>query len=216
MGDVDRIIRPAASPPAARVSAAVGRNGASQEELRSTFSRYPTGVTVLGAGNDELMRGMTAASFTSVSLVPPLVLVCIRRGTLMRQVVLDAQAFAVSVLAVTQEPVARHFADPGRPPGRAQFAAVGWWPAPVTGAPMLAGSIAWLDCRLEDVTVAGDHEVIFGRVAWATRTDRRDPLLYFARSYQRLQSSAAASPALQNLAGRQPSRTRGGTDVHPL
>ncbi len=160
--------------------------GAVEAELRSTFALYPTGVTVIGARDGDRMRGMTANSFTSVSLVPPLALVCVRRNALMRQVILRARAFAVSVLAADQEALARYFADPRRPSGPEQFDVIDWWSAPLTGAPMLAGCLAWLDCCLGDVTEAGDHDVMFGRVAWAATTDRRDPLLYFAKGYQRL------------------------------
>jgi flavin reductase (DIM6/NTAB) family NADH-FMN oxidoreductase RutF len=163
-----------------------GRGGLAAAEVRSTFALYPTGVTVIGAGEGELMRGMTASSFTSVSLAPPLALVCVRRNALMRQVILQARSFAVSVLAADQEALARHFADRQRPHGPEQFDLVEWWPAPLTGAPLLAGCLAWLDCCLAGVAEAGDHDVMFGQVAWAAHADRHDPLLYFARGYQRL------------------------------
>lgn len=162
------------------------RAGVDEAALRAAVALYPTGITVLATRDGDQPHAMTAGSFTWVSLNPPLVLACVRHGALTRQAIVRAGAFAVSVLAAGQEPLARHFADPLRPPGHAQFAAVDWWPAPVSRAPFLAGCLAWFDCVLQEVTAAGDHDVMFGRVAWASGTHRRDPLLRFARAYRLL------------------------------
>jgi flavin reductase (DIM6/NTAB) family NADH-FMN oxidoreductase RutF len=178
-----------------------------EAELRSILSLYPTGVTVVGAQNGNLLRAMTASSFGWVSLAPPLVLVCIRRSATMCAVILRAEKFAVSVLAVSQEPLARHFADPRRPSGGAQFAAIDWWPAPLTGAPMLAGALAWVDCCLDNVIVAGDHNVLFGRVVWAAQTTRREPLIHFARGYRCLLPTAPGAGVPERPPGPEPSKT---------
>jgi flavin reductase len=163
-----------------------GCAGVDEAALRAARALYPTGITVLGAYDGDRPHAMTAGSFVWVSLDPPLVLVCVRHGALTGAVILRSGAFAVSVLAAGQEPLARHFADPRRPPGHGQFATIDWWPAPITRAPILGGCLAWFDCRLDLVTAAGDHDVLFGRVLWASGTRRRDPLVHFARGYRPL------------------------------
>src|SRR5262249_51131706 len=104
---------------------------APRDPLRTVLGQFATGVTVLTAGLDN-PQGMTANSFTSVSLSPPLVLVCVNKSAAIHQTVLDCQSFAVSVLAASQEHVARHFADHSRPRGLGEFNVTGWSPGPQT------------------------------------------------------------------------------------
>ena len=91
-------------------------------------------------GGDE-PHGMTANSFSAVSLDPPLVLVCVGRDAVMHQALSRAGAFGISVLAADQEAVARYFADRRRPLGREQFEFADWRPGARTGAPLLAGAV---------------------------------------------------------------------------
>jgi flavin reductase (DIM6/NTAB) family NADH-FMN oxidoreductase RutF len=100
----------------------------------------------------------------------------------------EAGRFAVSVLAADQEDLARYFSDSGRPGGMAQFAPVGWHPGPVTGAPLLEGALAYLECDVEAAYDGGDHSVFLGRARWVERA-RADgnPLLYFGGRYRRLE-----------------------------
>jgi flavin reductase (DIM6/NTAB) family NADH-FMN oxidoreductase RutF len=154
--------------------------------FRSALGLFATGITVVTA-NDELSgHAMTANSFTSVSLEPPLVLVCVHRNGWLRQLVHRGGLFAISVLAADQQTAARHFAAPDRPAGLARCAGADWFPGPVTGAPLLAGCLAWLECALDDAVAAGDHEILLGRVLSFAGSRRRDPLLFFASDYHRL------------------------------
>src|SRR5262249_53252679 len=121
----------------------------------------------------------TANAFTSVSKEPPLVLVCVDREAVMHGRILAAEAFAISVLSAAQEHLARYFADRLRPNGLAQFAPVEGTPGPRTGAPLLAGAVAWLECDLQEVHVAGDHSIFVGSVLNLTRTTERSALLFF-------------------------------------
>jgi flavin reductase (DIM6/NTAB) family NADH-FMN oxidoreductase RutF len=136
---------------------------------------------------------MTANAFASLSLDPLLVLVCVQREAVMREVVEEVGTFAVSVLAADQEPLARWFSDPTRPPGMAQFDPVAWSAGPVTAAPLISEALAWLECQVENSYEGGDHEIFIGRVLSLARAERRDPLLYFGGGYHRL--DGAASPA---------------------
>ncbi|GIF16415.1 flavin reductase family protein [Actinoplanes teichomyceticus] len=145
--------------------------------LRRTFAAFATGVTVLTVGGSR-PHGMTANSFTSVSLDPPLVLVCVDRTAVMHQRVLDAGSFAVSVLAAGQHQVARHFADRRRPLGLAEFDGIACEAGPATGAPLIGGALAGFECVLRHMYDGGDHSIVVGELLSMRRADGDDPLLF--------------------------------------
>jgi flavin reductase (DIM6/NTAB) family NADH-FMN oxidoreductase RutF len=154
-------------------------------QLRTVFAAFATGVTVVTVGG-ESPHGMTANAFTSVSLDPPLVLVCVNQDARMHQALVRGGGFAISVLAGHQREVARHFASGRRPPGIAQFATVGWTPGDQTGAPLIAGALAWLECTLRCTYDGGDHSIFVGRLVSVARHDHGEPLVFFDRSFRRL------------------------------
>lgn len=136
---------------------------ADQTLLRRAFGEFATGVTVVTvAGRSP--HGMTANSFASVSLDPPLVLICVDRHALMHAGLDEAQHFGVSVLARHQEHVARHFANRRRPLGPAQFDAVDWVPGRLTGVPLISGALARFECRVWRGYDGGDHTIYIGRL----------------------------------------------------
>jgi flavin reductase len=169
----------------AATTATIARPGPEDGRLlRKVFGRFATGVTVVAAGGPE-PRGMTANSFTSVSIQPPLVLVCVNRNAAIHQAVLASGSFAVSVLSAQQEYVARYFADHSRPRGDAEFDAVDWSPAPRTGAPVLHEALAWLDCRLATSYEGGDHTIFLGSVLASGFGSADDALLFFGGDFHR-------------------------------
>jgi flavin reductase (DIM6/NTAB) family NADH-FMN oxidoreductase RutF len=121
---------------------------------------FPTGVTVVAARDaaGELI-GLTVNSFTSVSLDPPLVLICVAHGSSSHDPILEAKSFTVSVLSASQADVAKRFATR---PSEGRFDEVEWRAAP-SGHPVIEGSAAWLDCDIDQVITAGDHSIIVGR-----------------------------------------------------
>ena len=151
----------------------------SQDEapsLRGVMGAYPTGVTIVAArdeGGEPF--GLTVNSFTSVSLDPPLVLVCISHASTSHDRLLATEDFAVSLLAGDQEAIAWRFAQE---PSEGRFDDGRWTSAP-SGAPVLEDALAWLDCRMHEVLDGGDHSIVVGRVVEATATDR--PALLFHR-----------------------------------
>jgi flavin reductase (DIM6/NTAB) family NADH-FMN oxidoreductase RutF len=158
-------------------------------ELRGVLGTFATGVTVLTAhGGGAAPHGMTANLFTPVSLSPPLVLVCVLRDAAMHQAILRAQSFAISVLSTAQEPVARYFADRRRPRGDREFEVIDWSPGRRTGAPIVSGTLAWLECRLAAVYDGGDHSIFLGAVLDLGRSSQRNALLYFGGDFHRLES----------------------------
>lgn len=153
------------------------------------MSRWATGVTVVGAAHDGRTAGMVASSFTSVSADPPTVLVAVSLRSRTLPVIEASGAFAVSILSSAQDQAFRVFAGiTGEVPDR--FAAAGddiW--SLETGSPILAGSLAWFDCRLvTSFPGATSHVILVGEVlASGVHADPgTEPLLYFARSTRRL------------------------------
>lgn len=140
----------------------------SNGDFRRVMRRFPTGVTVVAVadeGGDPW--GLTVSSFTSVSLDPPLILVCIDRDSDTHDRIVEAGGFGVSVLSVGQAGVASRFATD---PAEGRFDEVGWHLGP-TGYPVLRGSAAWLECDLHEVLVGGDHSIILGEVRATGVTD---------------------------------------------
>ena len=144
--------------------------------FRTVMSCFPTGVTVVATRDAEGQPlGLTVNSFTSVSLDPPLVLVCINTHANSHDPLLAAGGFTVSVLSGAQADIAGRFATR---PSEGRFEGVEWTPAP-SGNPVLAKCAAWLDCSIHEVVSAGDHTIVLARVEAAGWTDQ--PALLFHR-----------------------------------
>ncbi len=151
----------------------------SHAELKNAYARWATGVTIVTARAGDSIHGMTVSAFTEVSLEPPLVLVCIDRTSNTQSVIAEGGVFAVNILARGQEPLAKHFACKETEDRRfTDF----HYETGTTGAPLLAGSVASLDCRLVTAHEAGDHIVYVGEVVELRLSDG-DPLLFYKRDY---------------------------------
>lgn len=160
----------------------MSRTASGRTALRSVLGRFATGVTVVAAGRGTPC-GMTANAFTSVSLDPPLILVCVDRSAAIYKTVLTAGSFSVSMLSAGQEHVARYFADHSRPRGVEEFSTFKWSPGPSTGAPILHGAIAWLDCTLVNSYDGGDHEIFIGFVQASGSGPADDALVFFCGDF---------------------------------
>jgi flavin reductase (DIM6/NTAB) family NADH-FMN oxidoreductase RutF len=161
--------------PAAMVAPAASVS--SHPRLRAVFGAFATGVTVVTSGRD-LPHGMTANAFTSVSLDPAMVLVCVKRTAVMHKTILANGTFAVSILAAGQEGVARYFANSSRPRDEREFQSVSHRPGPHTGAPIISGSIAWVECKLAAVYDGGDHSIFLGSVLDLGEETRAEALIF--------------------------------------
>ena len=151
------------------------------EEFRRACARYATGVTVATVeGLDGTPEGLTVNSFTSVSLEPPLVLVCIEKTATAHVHFMAARGFAVNVLTEDQIDLSRHFATYMGD----RFEGLEWRPG-LHGAPILDGVLASLECANFRHFDAGDHTIFVGRVE-RTATHAGTPLVYFASAYRRL------------------------------
>lgn len=158
--------------------------GPTDLDFRRTVSWFLTGVAVMTSLSAEgLPHGMTANAVTSVSLDPLLVLVSVDRGAGMADVVQQGQVFALSFLAADQRPLSDHFASEDRGFGLEEFTDIGTHAGP-TGAPLLDGAVAWLDCEVHDVLPGGDHLLVLGRVVHtAVDEHAADALLYTPDGY---------------------------------
>ncbi|MFK4112243.1 flavin reductase family protein [Streptomyces sp. NPDC002176] len=131
--------------------------------------------------------GMTATAFMSVSLDPPLVLVSLRTGSRMDDLLDEQPLWAVSLLAEHQRQIAGRFAMKGRISDRLLFADLALDRGEVTGAPLVADALATLECRTEQRVTAGDHTLVIGRVLTArVPSAEGGPLMYYRGRYRHL------------------------------
>lgn len=153
------------------------------QRFRDTMAQLATGVTVVTL-RDEQGRpmGMTASAVCSLSLEPPMLLVCVDRNAEIHGAIVRTPFFGVNVLALEQEQLAVRFAR--REPDR--FDGTDWDVGPA-GLPVLPGALAQLECRRADVFAAGDHAIVTGVVEWAT-TRGGEPLCYFRSRYTGLKA----------------------------
>ncbi len=151
----------------------------SQAELKDAYACWATGVTIVTARVGDRIHGMTVSAFTEVSLEPPLVLVCIDRVSNTQPLIAEGGAFAVNILARDQELLAKRFACNEAEDRR--FLGL-HCETGETGAPLLVGSVANLDCRLVTAHEAGDHILYIGEVVGLCLSDG-DPLLFYKRGY---------------------------------
>ena len=141
---------------------------------RDVLGRFGSGVVVVAGIADGTPAGLTCQSFFAVSLQPPLIAVSPSQRSRSWARIQPSGAFTVNVLTTRQRALCLTFADGG---ARDKFAATGWRPAP-SGAPIIDGTLAWLDCRIEAVQQAGDHFLVLGRVEHL-RACTGEPLLYY-------------------------------------
>jgi len=152
-------------------------------EFRNTVGSFATGVTVITTRGSDHRYGMTANAFSSVSLDPPLILVCVIRDTEGSRNISANEIFAVNVLGEPHEPISRYFAGRERPRGLDAFKDVPHREA-VTGAPIIDGAAAFLDCRLVATHDAGDHLIFVGEVVALGQDPDVRPLLFHGGRYR--------------------------------
>jgi flavin reductase (DIM6/NTAB) family NADH-FMN oxidoreductase RutF len=158
--------------------------------LRQVLSRYPTGVTIVGTRHvPDGVCGLTVNAFTSVSLEPPMVLVCVDRSSNTHGCIEVAGEFSVNVLSAGQSDLAVRFAQKRDD----KFDGVPYRESP-DGLPLIDGASAWVEARVEVAFDGGDHTIFLAHVLRAEQAD--DPPLVFHRgSYARVDGAAAEAPA---------------------
>ena len=149
-------------------------------EQRRIMGHFATGVTVITTHRDGELHGMTANAVTSLSLDPPLVLVAVDLRSQMLEFLQHGNCFAMNILEADQEAISGRFAAPGPK----DFSDLKIKTA-VTGAPILAAALAFVDCRLSEVLRGGDHDIFIGEIV-AGDAREGQPLLYYKGKYAQL------------------------------
>lgn len=154
--------------------------GVDEAKFRQVLGHYPTGVVVVTAVDQDVPVGLAIGSFTSVSLDPPLVAFYPDKKSSSWPKIEAAGSFCVNILGEDQEDVCRVFAAKSAD----KFATIGWRPGR-TGAPIINGVIAWIECSIERVDDAGDHWLVLGRAVDLEVGEPGGPLLFFRGGYGR-------------------------------
>lgn len=149
------------------------RDVPTSEDFRRACAGFPTGVAVVTASVGGELHGSTVNAFTSLTLDPPQVLLCLADTSRTWSAIERSRRFAVNLLASDQEDVARLFAS--KAPDK--FGGLGW-SAGATGAPLLAGAVGAFECELADATRNHSHWIVVGRVVGLSADQARDPLLF--------------------------------------
>ena len=153
------------------------------EEFRRAMGCFATGVTVVTVDDQGTVQGMTANAFTSVSLDPLLVLVCVAHEARTHSHLHARKRFGINVLSEHQRAVSEHYARPDRDPARAEAEAGARFDRTAHGTPVLQGALAYLECRLQSAQDAGDHTIFIAEVEDVVVRQGK-PLLYFQSGYR--------------------------------
>jgi flavin reductase (DIM6/NTAB) family NADH-FMN oxidoreductase RutF len=143
-------------------------------KLRSAFGQFPTGVTIIASKFGDNIHGMTANSFSSVSLDPPMLLVCVANKARMLSVVTDSGRFGISILGDDQRDISNHFARSGND-AEIRF-------EDFDGTPVIAGALARFACKVQASHLAGDHTIFVGEVL-GCELGSGAPLLFHSGKY---------------------------------
>jgi 3-hydroxy-9,10-secoandrosta-1,3,5(10)-triene-9,17-dione monooxygenase reductase component len=157
--------------------------------FRQTVGQFVTGVTVIAMEVDGSIRALTANSFTSLSLNPPLVLFCLGKGTKAGQLIHEVTEFSVNILSQEQQSLASYFAGVWREETTPPFSFTR-----SEGGPRLDGSVAALGCHVDAVHEGGDHWIVVGQVVATHRSELPlAPLVFFGGRYSALAGEQAAA-----------------------
>jgi flavin reductase (DIM6/NTAB) family NADH-FMN oxidoreductase RutF len=152
-----------------------------KNELRRVMGHFATGVTVITTlRKSGELHGLTANAFTSVSLVPPLVLICVDKKAESYPCFEETRVFTVNLLASDQEAISRRFAVSGGE----KFQGIAYRDG-ANGAPILEGTLGYIECRVTTAVDGGDHTIYLGEVEQA-ETHEAKPLLFFRGGYREI------------------------------
>ena len=157
--------------------------------FKAAAGSFGSGVTVVTSHHNGQVYGMTVSAFASLSIDPMQIIVSLRTGSLLQDMIMESNTFAVSILREEQKEVASYFASFGREPCADEFPGV---PCETgeTGSPIIGGSLAHFDCTLATTHDGGDHVIFVGNVVEAV-AEEGEPLLYYKGTYRGVREWAA-------------------------
>ncbi len=151
-------------------------------KFKLAMAQFVSGVTIVTTENGGELAGLTVASFASLSLHPPLVIVCVERSVRSHDLIADSGRFGVSILASDQAAISNRFASKADDKFEGVAVRIG-----VLGIPLIEGAICTIECRLREALPGGDHSIFVGEVIDVQTTDGA-PLGYFRSAYRELAS----------------------------
>lgn len=159
------------------------------QDFRAAMGSFAAGVTIISTLDENgAPQAVTATAFSSVSLTPPLCLVCIAKRTRAYEPLKLMGRFAVNILRAEQEWLSNRFASSVAD----RFAEVAWQPGDVTGCPIFEDALVSMECQVVEVHSGGDHDIFLGSPLWV-RTQVGAPLVYWRGSYSSLPPPGASS-----------------------
>ena len=159
-----------------------------QADFRKALGSFATGVTVITVDYEGEVHGMTANAFTSVSLDPQLILVCVDHRARTHTQLHAKKRFGVNVLAANQQRISEYYASPAREHAKAETIADARFDRTQHGTPVLRGALAYLECKLHTAQDAGDHTIFIAEVEEVV-VRQGNPLLYFRGTYRALEDA---------------------------
>jgi flavin reductase (DIM6/NTAB) family NADH-FMN oxidoreductase RutF len=162
----------------------------SQAEFRKAMGCFATGVTIITLDLEGEVHGMTANAFASVSLEPPLVLVCVDHSARTHAHLHAKKRFGVNILAANQRVISEYYARPVHVHGHAEQEAGARFDRTAQGTPILHAALAYLECRLQSAQEAGDHTIFISEVEDVV-VRNGDPLLFFRGKYRNIGEEVA-------------------------
>jgi flavin reductase len=157
----------------------------SPAEYRKAMGCFATGVTIITLDLEGEVHGMTANAFASVSLDPPLLLVCVDHNARTHAHMHAKKRFGINILAENQREISEYYARPVHDHGHAEEEAGARFDRTAQGTPMLHGALAYLECRLQSAEKAGDHTIFIAEVEDVV-VRQGDPLLFFRSRYRKI------------------------------
>ncbi|RYE06393.1 MAG: flavin reductase [Rickettsiaceae bacterium] len=154
-----------------------------EKEFKESLSRFPTGVSVVTTISGAKLVGFTANSFTSVSLIPPMVSFCLDNQAGCMDHFSNSDVFAVSILAANQEEISKHFSS-GQ---QNKFTNINYEIGTDTRCPLIGGAICYIECSKVHEFAGGDHTIFLGKVISTKINNNLNPLIYFAHKYFKLE-----------------------------
>jgi flavin reductase (DIM6/NTAB) family NADH-FMN oxidoreductase RutF len=159
-------------------------------EFRKAMGCFATGVTIITLDLDGEVQGMTANAFSSVSLDPPLLLVCVDHSARTHAHMYAKKRFGINILAENQREISEYYARPVHTHEHAEEEAGARFDRTAQGTPILRGGLAYLECRLQSAEEAGDHTIFIAEVEDVV-VRQGEPLLYFRGKYRKIGEEVA-------------------------
>lgn len=153
----------------------------SKDDFKNALGQFASGVTIITYPDGEKFGGITVSSFSSLSLEPPLILICLQKSVASHDKIRESGYFAVNILEKSQENLSNSFSK--HTLDKNELVVQNGFIQKVSKSPILNGCLAYLECKVENFLDGGDHSIVMGRVLTSGTSPDKRPLLYYNRKY---------------------------------